>query len=108
MNKNGINIRYKCMGASKQVTGSCHLLEIYANNKKINIVVVSGMLPHDKSTILFCGYQGLGSAGRYILDSDFGEEIRIDNKKVKRKCDIDFMNMSSHADYKRIINMIKL
>jgi metallo-beta-lactamase family protein len=68
--------------------------------------VASGMLPHENSSILFCGYQGLGSTGRKILESEFGDTIKIDNKDVKRKCNIDFMNMSSHADYKRIISMI--
>ena len=69
--------------------------------------VTSGMLPHENSTILFCGYQGLGSTGRCIMESEFGQSIKIDNKDVKRKCNIDFMNMSSHADYEKIIEMIK-
>lgn len=69
--------------------------------------VALGMLPHDNSVMLFCGYQGLGSTGRIILESKIGDEIEIDNKIVERKCQIDFMNMSSHADYKTIIKMIK-
>lgn len=73
----------------------------YANS------VVAGMLPHENSTVLFCGYQGLGSTGRAIMDSDIGDVITIDDKKVKRRCQVDFMTMSGHADYKSIIDMIK-
>jgi len=69
--------------------------------------VVSSMLPHENSTILFCGFQGLGSTGRTIMESEYGDTILIDGKKIKRKCNIDFMSMSGHADYRRIIELIK-
>lgn len=68
--------------------------------------VASGMLPHDNSTVLFCGYQGMGSTGRAILESEYGDTINIDSKYVKRRCAVDFMSMSSHADYLKIIDMI--
>ena len=72
-----------------------------------SVAVATSVLPNPMNTILFCGYQGLGCSGRNILDSEYGDVINIDNKKVKRKCSIDFMNMSSHADYRYIIDMFK-
>lgn len=72
-----------------------------------SVAVSSGMLPHQNSTILFVGYQGLGTIGRNIMSSEYGDVIRIDSKNVKRKCNIDFINLSSHADYRMIISMFK-
>ena len=39
-----INIKYFCMGASKQVTGSCHLLKINVNGEQSNLVIDYGMV----------------------------------------------------------------
>lgn len=71
------------------------------------VSVASSILPNSKNTILFVGYQGLGTSGRNILDSSVGQLINIDGKNVKRKCNIEFVGMSSHADYRQIIDMIK-
>lgn len=72
-----------------------------------SVAVATSVLPSEKNTILFCGYQGLGCNGRYILESELGKKIKIDNKEVKRNCNLDFMSMSSHGDYRDIINMFK-
>lgn len=72
-----------------------------------SVAMASSILPHNDSTILFVGYQGLGTIGRNIMNSKHNEVIRIDSKNVKRKCNIDFINLSSHGDYKRIIDMFK-
>lgn len=72
-----------------------------------SVSVASSVLPNNKNTIMFIGYQGLGTLGRTILESEEGEEINIDSKKVKRKCNLEFVGMSSHADYKQMILMIK-
>jgi metallo-beta-lactamase family protein len=70
-------------------------------------VLASSVLPNSNNKILFVGYQGLGTTGRHILESEFGQSIKIDGKTVKRKCDIGFVGMSSHADYQQLIDMIK-
>jgi len=44
MGKSKINIKYHCMGASKQVTGSCHLLRIHVKDKPYNLVIDCGMV----------------------------------------------------------------
>lgn len=69
--------------------------------------VASNLLPNNKNTILFCGYQGIGCAGRHILESKKGKEIKIDGKEVERYCNVDMMSSSSHADYKALIRMYK-
>jgi metallo-beta-lactamase family protein len=47
MGKNKINIKYKCMGASKQVTGSCHLISTKVKNSEYNIVIDYGMVQNN-------------------------------------------------------------
>lgn len=72
-----------------------------------SVAMACSLLPDKKNTIMFVGYQGLGTYGRNILESKDGEIVNIDGKNVKRKCNIEFVSMSSHADYKQIIDMIK-
>ena len=43
-NKASINIKYTCKGASKEVTGSCHMLNIYVEGKPFNIVIDCGQV----------------------------------------------------------------
>lgn len=42
--KSNINVKYTCLGASKQVTGSCHQLSIYVNDENYNLVIDCGMV----------------------------------------------------------------
>lgn len=42
--KKAINVKYKCLGASEEVTGSCHLINIHVNSKQYNLVVDLGMV----------------------------------------------------------------
>lgn len=72
-----------------------------------SVSVACSLLPDKNNTIMFVGYQGIGTNGRNIIESSFGQVINIDNKNVKRKCNVEFVSMSSHADYKQIIDMIK-
>ena len=72
-----------------------------------SVSVACSLLPDNKNTIMFVGYQGLGTNGRNIIESQYGQVINIDNKNVQRKCNVEFVSMSSHADYKQIIEMIK-
>jgi predicted metal-dependent RNase len=43
-NKSSINIKYTCLGASRQVTGSCHYLKINILGKDYGIVVDLGQV----------------------------------------------------------------
>lgn len=72
-----------------------------------SVAVATSLLPNKKNTMLFCGYQGVGTQGRKILESEYGEKINIDSKDIKRLCSIDFMSMSSHGDYNKITQMFK-
>lgn len=97
------------------------VVESHLLNNKVKIMVISSgmleggysvsvatsVLPNHKNTILFSGYQGIGTTGRNILESELGQTISIDNKNVKRKCNVDFVSASSHADSGQIIEMIK-
>lgn len=49
--KANINIKYKCLGASKQVTGSCHMLSIYVKDKPYNLVIDCGMIQNGLKTM---------------------------------------------------------
>lgn len=49
--KSNINIKYKCLGASKQVTGSCHMLSIYVKDKPYNLVIDCGMIQNGLKTM---------------------------------------------------------
>ena len=49
--KSSINIKYKCLGASKQVTGSCHMLSIYVKDKPYNLVIDCGMIQNGLKTM---------------------------------------------------------
>lgn len=41
-NKSSISVKYKCLGASKEVTGSCHYLNINVEGKDFGLVVDFG------------------------------------------------------------------
>lgn len=49
--KSNINIKYKCLGASKQVTGSCHMLSIYVKDKPYNLIIDFGMIQNGLKTM---------------------------------------------------------
>ncbi len=62
-------------------------------------------LPRPESTILFVGYQALGTLGRIILEKP--EEVRILGKKVKVNANIKHINgFSSHADQRELLKWV--
>lgn len=67
--------------------------------------LASIFLPNKGSKLLFCGYQGIGTLGRKILDKE-QKTINIGGKPVKLKADIDFLEgMSSHGDFEELIDL---
>jgi metallo-beta-lactamase family protein len=62
-------------------------------------------ITHPKNTILFVGYQAVGTLGRIILDGK--EEIRIHGKSWKVKAQIERIEgFSAHADRNELIRWI--
>lgn len=72
--------------------------------------ILSKTITHKNNRIVFCGYQGEGTLGKLLVDGE-QKYITIDDeeegkKQVQIKAKINMINgLSSHADYKDIINM---
>lgn len=49
--KSKINVKYKILGASKEVTGSCHMLNINVDGKDYNIVVDLGQVQNQMKSM---------------------------------------------------------
>jgi len=63
-------------------------------------------LPDPKSTILFVGYQAVGSLGRQIMDG--AAHVRIFNEDVAVRCKSRVISgYSAHADQPRLLNWIR-
>ncbi len=62
-------------------------------------------LPRPESTILFVGYQALGTLGRIILEKP--EEVRLFGKNLKVKASIEHINgFSAHADQRELLKWL--
>ncbi len=63
-------------------------------------------LPDPKSTILFVGYQSIGSLGRKILDG--AKSVRIMGEEVPVNCKVVHISgYSAHADQKKLIDWVR-
>ncbi len=63
-------------------------------------------LPDPKSTILFVGYQSVGSLGRQILDG--AKTVRIMGEEVHVRCKVAHISgYSAHADQKKLIDWVR-
>ncbi|MFZ2314447.1 MAG: MBL fold metallo-hydrolase [Gammaproteobacteria bacterium] len=92
------------------------LLDQY--NEPIIIISASGMaeggrilhhlkafLPDKRNTILFTGYQGVGTRGERLLREE--SEIKIYNSMVPVRAEIKSINsMSAHADYQEMLGWL--
>jgi metallo-beta-lactamase family protein len=67
---------------------------------------IARLAPSYKNTILFAGYQAMGTRGRTITDGK--KEVKIHGKMVPIEAEVDILhNMSSHGDYREILNWLK-
>ena len=63
------------------------------------------LLPDERATMLFVGYQGEGTTGRRILDGE--DEVKIMKQMIPVRCHVEKINgMSAHADYSEILGWL--
>jgi metallo-beta-lactamase family protein len=64
------------------------------------------ILPDERSTVLFVGFQAAGTTGRRILDGE--REVRIFNRPVTVRCRVERVGgFSAHADWKEVLRWLK-
>ena len=107
-------------------TGSMTTTNSREESKKVNsqkgvriIISASGMLsggrvlhhakyilPDEKATIVFVGFQAAGTRGRRVLDGE--KEIRIMRDWIPVRCHVERIDsFSAHADWKSVIKWLK-
>ncbi|USO02790.1 MAG: MBL fold metallo-hydrolase [Alphaproteobacteria bacterium] len=59
------------------------------------------LIEDPKNTLLFTGYQAVGTLGRIIQDGK--EKVRIFGQEYKVRLEIDTLHISGHADYLELI-----
>ena len=63
------------------------------------------VLPDEKATIVFVGYQAAGTTGRHIQDGD--REVRIMKSWIPVKCHVEHVEgFSAHADWKAVLRWL--
>jgi len=63
------------------------------------------ILPEEKATILFVGYQAAGTTGRKIIDG--AREVKIMGQYVPVRCNIERIGgFSAHADYAEVLRWL--
>lgn len=63
------------------------------------------VLPDEKATIVFVGYQAAGTTGRHIQDGD--REVRIMKNWIPVKCHVEHVEgFSAHADWKAVLRWL--
>jgi metallo-beta-lactamase family protein len=64
------------------------------------------ILPDERATILFVGYQAAGTTGRRILDGE--KEVRIMKQWIPVRCHIEKVEgFSAHADWKAVLRWLE-
>jgi metallo-beta-lactamase family protein len=64
------------------------------------------ILPDEKATIVFVGYQAAGTTGRRILDGE--REVRIMKQWIPVNCHVERVEgFSAHADWKAVIRWLE-
>jgi metallo-beta-lactamase family protein len=64
------------------------------------------VLPDERSTILFVGFQAAGTTGRRVLDGE--PEVRIFKRPVPVRCRIERIGgFSAHADWKEVLRWLE-
>ena len=66
-------------------------------------------LPNPNNTVLFCGYQAVGTKGRYLQDNAGSiESLRIHHEEIPVEAEIaTISSLSAHADWADIQNWLK-
>ena len=63
-------------------------------------------VPHAQNTVVFIGYQGIGTTGRQLVTPEI-QTVKIAGKPVKVRATIEHMSdYSGHADYEDIIRWL--
>lgn len=63
------------------------------------------ILPNEKATVIFVGYQAAGTTGRRILDGE--SEVRIMKNWIPVRCHIEKVEgFSAHADWKAVLRWL--
>ena len=64
------------------------------------------MLPQEKATVIFVGYQAAGTTGRKIQDGD--RQVRIMKQMVDVNCHVERVEgFSAHADWKAVLRWLE-
>lgn len=64
------------------------------------------ILPDERATILFVGFQAAGTTGRRILDGE--REVRIMKGQVPVRCHVERIGgLSAHADWKEVLRWLE-
>jgi metallo-beta-lactamase family protein len=64
------------------------------------------MLPDERATVLFVGYQAAGTTGRRILDG--AREVRIMKETIPVLCHVERIGgLSAHADWKEVLRWLE-
>ena len=64
------------------------------------------ILPDERATVLFVGYQAAGTTGRRILDGE--REVRIMKRDVPVRCHVERIGgFSAHADWKEVLRWLE-
>ncbi len=58
-----------------------------------------------KNTLIFVGYQALGTLGRRILEGE--RKMKISEKEIEIKMRVERIKISGHADYKELLQFVK-
>ena len=67
---------------------------------------LESFLPSKGCKFLFCGYQAEGTLGNKILNTNH-KSIAVNRKQLTIRAEIEKMEMSSHADYNQIVEILK-
>jgi metallo-beta-lactamase family protein len=64
------------------------------------------ILPDERATVVFVGYQAAGTTGRRILDGD--AEVKIMKQFVPVRCHVERIGgLSAHADWKEVLRWLE-
>jgi metallo-beta-lactamase family protein len=64
------------------------------------------ILPDERATVLFVGFQAAGTTGRRLLEGE--REVRIMKEAVPVRCHVESIGgLSAHADWKEVLRWLE-